>query len=432
MRFFLFFCFLSCSIWKMDAAVYGSDTLRCRICFPVGSSVVDLSYRENGSRLDAFVAGIRARQATAVLRRLSLHSGASPEGGLTFNRHLSDKRLASFRSILQERLFLPDSVFTTVSLGEDWEGLTSLVEESDMPCREEVLRILRNTPVWVTRNGVVVDSRKRQLMNLRGGQAWRYMHAHFFPELRNTSVIECEFAPVGMEKELAPPVGATEGQPADTVIVRDTVERVIVFRDTVQLPVPVAGPSKPFYMGLKTNLVYDALLVPNIGVEFALGKGWTLGGNWMYGWWKNDRRHRYWRVYGGEVGLRKYFGQRASDKPLTGHHVGVYGQLLTYDFEFGGRGYMGGRPGGTLWDKAHYGVGFEYGYSLPVARRLNLDFSLGLGYLGGTCYEYVPVDACYVWEKTRTRQWVGPTKAEISLVWLLGRGNYNQEKGGKE
>lgn len=44
MRFFLFFCFLSCSIWKMDAAVYGSDTLRCRICFPVGSSVVDLSY----------------------------------------------------------------------------------------------------------------------------------------------------------------------------------------------------------------------------------------------------------------------------------------------------------------------------------------------------------------------------------------------------
>lgn len=73
-------------------------------------------------------------------------------------------------------------------------------------------------------------------------------------------------------------MGATEGQPADTVIVRDTVERVIVFRDTVQLPVPVAGPSKPFYMGLKTNLVYDALLVPNIGVEFALGKGWTLGG----------------------------------------------------------------------------------------------------------------------------------------------------------
>ena len=105
MRFFLFFCFLSCSIWKMDAAVYGSDTLRCRICFPVGSSVVDLSYGENGSRLDAFVAGIHARQATAVLCRLSLHSGASPEGGLTFNRRLSDKRLASFRSILQERIY---------------------------------------------------------------------------------------------------------------------------------------------------------------------------------------------------------------------------------------------------------------------------------------------------------------------------------------
>ncbi|MCD8273384.1 MAG: DUF3575 domain-containing protein, partial [Alistipes sp.] len=26
--------------------------------------------------------------------------------------------------------------------------------------------------------------------------------------------------------------------------------------------------------------------------------------------------------------------------------------------------------------------------------------------------------------------WFGPTKAEISLVWLLGRGNYNEKKGG--
>lgn len=432
---YMFFkkCFiLGVFLLKCISVFCSGDTLHYRIYFPVGSSVVDLSYRENGSRLDAFVADIRTRQATAVLRRVSLHSGASPEGGMSINRRLSDNRLASFRSILQERLFLPDSVFTTTSLGEDWEGLTSLVEESDMPYREEVLRILRNTPVWVTRNGVVVDSRKRQLMNLRGGQAWRYMHAHFFSELRNTSVVECEFDPVEMEKEPEPPVKTMEGQPADTVIVRDTVETVVALHDTVQIPIPMDRSSKPFYMALKTNLVYDALLVPNIGVEFALGKGWTLGGNWMYGWWKNDRRHRYWRVYGGEVGLRKYFGQRAADKPLTGHHIGVYGQLLTYDFEFGGRGYMGGRPGGTLWDKAHYGAGFEYGYSLPVARRLNLDFSLGLGYLGGTCYEYVPVDACYVWEKTKTRHWVGPTKAEVSLVWLLGRGNYNEKKGGKQ
>ena len=106
--------------------------------------------------------------------------------------------------------------------------------------------------------------------------------------------------------------------------------------------------------------------------------------------------------------------------------------MVTYDFEMGGRGYMGGRPGGTFWNKANYGVGLEYGYSLPVGRRLNLDFSLGLGYLGGTYYEYVPVDGHYVWEETKKRHWFGPTKAEVSLVWLLGRGNCKEKKGGKQ
>ena len=38
---------------------------------------------------------------------------------------------------------------------------------------------------------------------------------------------------------------------------------------------------------------------------------------------------------------------------------------------------MGGEPGGTLWDKGNYAVGVEYGYSLPVARRLNIDFTIG-------------------------------------------------------
>lgn len=184
-------------------------------------------------------------------------------------------------------------------------------------------------------------------------------------------------------------------------------------------------------MGLKTNLLYDALLVPNLGVEFYLGRGWSFGGNWMYAWWKSDRHHNYWRIYGGELALRKYFGRRAAEKPLAGHHLGLYGQLFTYDFEVGGTGYMGGRPGGTLWEKMNYAVGLEYGYSLPVARRLNLDFVIGVGYWGGEYHKYDPVDGCYVWKETLQRHWFGPTKAEVSLVWLLGRGNHN-EKGGKQ
>ena len=73
----------------------------------------------------------------------------------------------------------------------------------------------------------------------------------------------------------------------------------------------------------------------------------------------------------------------------------------------------------------------EYGYSLPIGKRLNVDFTVAVGYLGGECQEYIPDKGCYVWDKTVKRHWVGPTKAEISLVWLLGRGNTNRKKGGE-
>ena len=75
--------------------------------------------------------------------------------------------------------------------------------------------------------------------------------------------------------------------------------------------------------------------------------------------------------------------------------------------------------------------GVEYGYSHPISRRLNLDFTIGIGYLGGTYHEYLPIDDCYVWQFTKKQNWIGPTKAEVSLVWLLGSDNYNKEKGGK-
>lgn len=72
----------------------------------------------------------------------------------------------------------------TRSLGVDWDGLERLVEQSDMPHRDTVLHILRHTPEWVLTNGVVTDSRKRQLGMLAGGGPWRYMERHFFPSLR--------------------------------------------------------------------------------------------------------------------------------------------------------------------------------------------------------------------------------------------------------
>lgn len=415
-------------------AVYGQeaprhDTLGVDVYYRRGYSTVDEALRDNGRRLESFSDRLRAlqRDPSYRIRRVRIVSGTSPEGTEKANERLSRARTARMQHYLERHFSSWEVSYDLRSDGEDWSGLASLVAASDMPARDEVLNILRNTPVWVIENGKVVDSRKRQLGMLQGGRPWRYMEEHFFPELRRSTISVVYDVPVPASQPASEPVPEVEPEP------RPEPEPVVAPTpqpDPVLVAEAAVSDRKPFYMALKSNLLYDVALVPNLGVEFYVGRGWSVGANWMYAWWNSDRKHNYWRLYGGELEVRKYFGRRAQEKPLTGHHLSVYGQMVTYDFETGGKGYMGGKPGGTLWDKMSWGAGVEYGYSLPIGRRLNLDFGIGIGYLGGEYWEYTPIDDHYVWQSTKQRHWFGPTKAEISLVWLIGRGNYNSKKGG--
>lgn len=408
------------------------DTTGVKVYFQVGASSLNPVYRDNGEHLESFARRVAALREIPGnrLRIVRISTSSSPDGNAASNQRLSERRAASIVDYVRHTISLPDSLVEVLSFGEDWEDLIRLVEESSMPYREEALDILRNTPVWVVRNGVVVDGRKRQLQALHGGQVWRYMYEHMFPELRNSRVyvVSERYRKPEPKPEPVPepePEPVVVPEPVDTLPVAPVTPPVVEPEPVDTLPaapieVPTVAPvqesGKPFYMALKSNLLYDVALVPNIGIEFYVGRGWSLGGSWMYAWWKSERRHNFWRTYGGEFEVRKYLGQRAKEKPLTGHHLGLYGQMLTYDFETGSTGYL---------SKMSYGAGIEYGYSLPIGRRLNLDFGIGIGYLGGEYKVYDPMDTHYVWKQTKQRHWFGPTKAEISLVWLIGRGNYN-------
>lgn len=403
---------------------------RKEVCigFPVGNSTLDTAYGNNAASLSDVVSFLESvkKDSTLELVEVSFCGSASPEGGLALNRKLAEKRRNSLERYVRERISLPNGVISRPEGFIAWERLAELVEVSDMPHKEEALNVLRNVPEFTYNNkGVLVDSRKKRLMELQYGRTWRYMYKHFFGQIRNASVIlvtvrqkpVIEEKKVVMEEKEEPVVPA----PADTTAVVENEDTLVAVSPET---------SKPFYMALKTNMLYDVLTVLNIGGEFYLGKNWSISGNWMYGWWKKNNNHRYWRIYGGDLAVRYWLGKKACEKPLTGHHVGIYGQVFTYDFEWGGKGYMGGEPGGMLWDKSNYAAGVEYGYSLPIANRLNIDFTLGVGYWGGKYYKYIPLDGHYVWQATKNRRWFGPTKAEISLVWLLGRGNSNNKKGG--
>lgn len=418
---------------KVQAGIV-SDSLRTTVYYRTASARLELPYMDNDRHLSALGDSIRALGAdpAVLLRRIRILSSASPDGNTKFNKDLSVRRGRELYNYLKNILSLPDSVFTLQPLGEDWEGLADLVGRTDVPWRDKALAIIRDTPEWVVREGKVVDGRKRQLMNLAGGRAWQYMKENLFDSLRSGALVVCEVERIERVKP-EPETAQAELKPAPEQAADNTnnaqnadTESTATLYNKEDETIPqdnteVGNGGKPFYMAVKTNLLYDAALVPNVGLEVYLGGGWSVGGDWMYAWWSKDAKHRYWRVYGGELEVRKYFGSKAAEKPLQGHHVGVYAQGLTYDFETGGKGYL---------SDFSYGVGVEYGYSLPVAKRLNIDFGIGIGYSGGKYKVYEPEDGCYVYKETKRRRWFGPTKAEISLVWLLGHGNENSKKGG--
>lgn len=393
---------------------------------------LDRNFGRNAVVLDSVTSRLTNvfNDSVFLLRHVSIYGGASPEGSVEFNKFLSDKRAAALFGWFDRYNQLSDLDKTYTFYGRDWAGVLRLAEKDDrLPYRDETLELLRT----------IVDEKNalggeepagslERMKKLRKGVPYQYLYKNIFPGVRASKLV------IDYDRILAPDLAATEGfelsEPlcdvTTSVEIADSIESMPY--DTIRFMEPEV---KPFYMDLRTNMLYDALALPNLGVEFALGKRFSIGGNWLYGWWKTDRRHRYWRAYGGELFGRWWFGKAARRKPLTGHHLGAYAQAYTYDFEWGGEGEMGGKPGGSIWDKCFWSAGLEYGYSLPVGKRINIDFSLGVGYTTGLYHKYDPQDGHYVWQSTHRRRYFGPTKLEIAFVWLLGKGNVNR-KGGEQ
>lgn len=353
-----------------------SDSLA--VYFRVSRTELDPEFGANREHFAPLARRLEAVLAdtTFAITSVTVTGGASPEGSVEFNRQLSEGRAKAIFDYFTKLTFIPDSVMRFEYLGRDWQGLARMVAaDPATPYQQEVLAIINRDQTSL-------------LKTLHGGVPYKYMYTHHFPALRAARLKLTYNRPL-------PPLGEVK---------TDTVVETLVVHDTIFVQVDslvyYCPPCKPFYMAAHTNLVQDALLTPNLGLEFYLGRRWSIGGNWHYAWWSDDSRHRYWRNYGGDIYLRRWLGQRAEDKPLTGHHLGLMASLYTYDYEWGGKGYIGGKPGKNLWESPNYAFGVEYGYSLPIARRWNLDFTVGVGYMGGKEVEYEPRDHCYVWRKT--------------------------------
>jgi hypothetical protein len=165
---------------------------------------------------------------------------------------------------------------------------------------------------------------------------------------------------------------------------------------------------------LKTNLLYDMLAAPAIGVECSPATKWSVALNGAYGWTDGGPFGDRVRVVTGDAELRYWLGSR-SVILHRGLHLGVYGAYYRYDFLFNGDGQQA---------KFNWGAGLNCGYAVPLSRYFSLDFNIGVGYVAGDYKTYEVSNDDYhhnVWTANKVRHFFGPTKAGITLVWHLGR-----------
>jgi hypothetical protein len=206
-----------------------------------------------------------------------------------------------------------------------------------------------------------------------------------------------------------------------TEYLTDTVyiDRPVRVDSIIRVPVKVPAEHKPFYWALKSNLLYDLALLPDLHVEFALGKRYSLefGGGWA--WWTSNKSHDYAeriQILGLEG--RYWLGDREGKTPLSGHYLGLYGMAGTYEVRWNAKtGYL---------SDMSYSAGVSYGYSMNLTHSLNLELGLSVGYVGGkyeTYHIYDSMQNIFYRDATFSRHYFGPTGARVSLVWLPGGKN---------
>ncbi|MBQ7869825.1 MAG: DUF3575 domain-containing protein [Prevotella sp.] len=171
-------------------------------------------------------------------------------------------------------------------------------------------------------------------------------------------------------------------------------------------------------IAVKSNLLSDVLLNPNVGVEIGLAPRWTLDVTGQLNAWdlSHDRRWKHWAL---QPEARYWFCDR-----FGGHFVGLHAHGGQFNIGgFDGRVNLFGTDARKLADTRYQGwfvgAGVAYGYAWVLGRHWNLEGEIGLGY-SYTRYDRFRCAGCGKKTETgRSHHYVGPTKAAINLVYLF-------------
>ena len=171
-------------------------------------------------------------------------------------------------------------------------------------------------------------------------------------------------------------------------------------------------------VGIKSNLISDVALSPNLGLEIGLAKHWTLDiSGQINAWTVNKHKWKHWlaqpelrwwyceRFQGSFWGIHALGGQfNIGNIP---NHVNFFG----YDFsKLGDYRYQGWGAGG----------GISYGYAWILSKHWNLEAEIGVGYVYLMHDTYPACAKCgsKLAEKVHNN-YFGPTKLALNIEYLF-------------
>lgn len=172
-------------------------------------------------------------------------------------------------------------------------------------------------------------------------------------------------------------------------------------------------------VGIKTNLLYGGYgLTPNLGVEIGLGRRTTLDLSAGYNWFNhsgnrnNNKKRIHWLI---QPEFRYFLCEK-----FNGHFFGVHALFSQYNIGGLNRPMLFGKGSKEFrHDGWAGGAGVSYGYQLMLMRNLNLEFNIGVGYARLKYDKYNCPKCGTKVEDGKTRNYFGPTKAGISLIWII-------------
>lgn len=170
-------------------------------------------------------------------------------------------------------------------------------------------------------------------------------------------------------------------------------------------------------VAVKTNLLADAFLSPNLGIEIGLTPKWSLDVSGQFNAWtlSHGRRWKHWLV---QPEARYWFCEA-----LGGHFLGFHvlaGQYnvghIDTDFKFLGTDFS--RFKNHRYQGWFGGLGVAYGYSWLLGKHWNLEAELGFGW-AHTRFDRFECAGCGRRSGKGHHNYVGPTKAAVNLVYVF-------------